>query len=512
MNFDLRFYLSLLRRRLPIMLVILVSCAAVGAGVAFTLPPRYSADAQLLVQGAQIEGSTISVEATERLQIMRQQLLTRATLLDIARKHKVFAGEGPMTPDDIVDEMRMRTGFEIRSGDRRNAGATFLTISFTDDVAHTSADVVNEFVTLVLSEDAKWRRTQAGQTLDFFRDEVERLAEELSNKSAEIVSYEAENRDALPSGNDFRLQRQSQLQEFVNNAGRNRAALTEQRANLLAVGTASATGPGPAESPEAQRLRQAEAELETALTVYSESNPRVRILKSQVERLRNEVAASVEIASTETPGELSANPATAALQLQIASIDNQIGFIDEDVAEAEAELARLSSAIGTAPTVAIRLAELNREYENLQRQYERALAEKNAAEAGQKIELAAKGERLRVIEQAVAPTQPNAPDRQKIIAGGVFAGVALAVAFFVLAEILNRAIRRPADIVSGLGIQPFATIPYLETTTTRNRRRALWTIAIAVMAIGIPAVLWSVHEFYLPLDYIIDRVIEKLGF
>ena len=512
MNLDLRFYLSLVLKRLPIMLILLVSGTAVGLGVAYTLPPRYEADAQLLVQGAQIEGSTVTVQATERLQILQQQLLTRATLLDMARQFDVFRGEDVNTPDEIVSEMRNRTGFNIRGGNRgRNSGATFLTINFTDDNARTAADVVNQFVTLVLAEDAKFRRNQAGQTLDFYEDEVERLEEELSQKSAEIVNFEAENEGALPSGNDFRLNRQSQLQEMVNTAARNRSALNDQRRNLVAMGSIGAA-PGQAqESPEVARLRSAEAELANALTVYSETNPRVRILRSQVERLRDQVNASLDVATDEEDDTLSSNPATAALQMQISSIDTQLEYLERDVEIAEAELVRLAGNIAKTPGVVIRIEELNREYSNLQRQYDRALSERNAAQAGEKIELAAKGERLRVIEQASAPSEPNAPDRNKIMAGGFLAGGALAAAFFVLAELLNRSIRRPVDIVNGLGIQPLATIPFIETTKSRNRRRALWTILLVSLAIGIPIALWSIHEYYLPLDYIIERIIARLG-
>lgn len=506
MNLDIKFYLSLLLRRLPIMLALFVCCVAVGIGVAFTLPPRYSADAQLLVQSAQIEGSTVNVEATERLEIARQEILTRANLIDIARKYDVFRGEDVRNPDEIVSQMQSRASVAI-SGARGRGGATFLNISFTDDDAQTAANVVNEMVTLFLAEDAKTRREQAGQTLDFYRDEVDRLSLELSRKSSEIVTYEEANKDALPSGNDFRLERQSQLQEQIAIAARNRASLDEQRSNLLAMGSIA---PGMNQSQQMQQLRQAEAELSDALALFSESNPRVKILKARIEQLQNAVNASVELPQ-EDDVELSSDPNAAAIQLQIASIDSQIGFLEQDVQRAREELEALNDAIRKTPQVSIRLDELNRDYQNLQRQYDAALVALNNAQAGEKIELASKGERLRVIEQAVAPSAPNSPNRRKIAAAGAAAGFGLAAAFFILAELLNRQIRRPADIVSGLGIQPFATIPYLETSTSKNRRRALWTILIAALAIGIPVALWSIHEYYLPLDYILDRIVDRLN-
>ena len=87
----------------------------------------------------------------------------------------------------------------------------------------------------------------------------------------------------------------------------------------------------------------------------------------------------------------------------------------------------------------------------------------------------------------------------------------LAVGAFLLLELTNRSIRRPADLVNGLSIQPIATIPYLETSGGKARRRALQTILIAGVAIGIPVILWAVHTFYLPLDLIFDRVLGRFG-
>ena len=43
--------------------------------------------------------------------------------------------------------------------------------------------------------------------------------------------------------------------------------------------------------------------------------------------------------------------------------------------------------------------------------------------------------------------------------GGVGAGLG----FILLLEMLNRSIRRPVDLTGQLGIQPFATIPYIRT-------------------------------------------------
>jgi hypothetical protein len=78
-------------------------------------------------------------------------------------------------------------------------------------------------------------------------------------------------------------------------------------------------------------------------------------------------------------------------------------------------------------------------------------------------------------------------------------------------ELMNRTIRRPVDLIRGIGVQPLVTIPYLETTQVRRRRRAFITIIIVGLAIAVPVALWAVHVFFMPLDLFVDKVLNKFG-
>ena len=147
MNSDIAFYFELFKKRVPVMAVIFTLCAAVGLAMALTLPPRYKADATLLVEGAQIPDdlaqSTVQTEASEQLQIIEQRLMTRANLIDIARKFQVFAGEQGLRPDEVVERMEEQTRISLSSG---NNSATVMTIAFTALSPAIAADVVNEFL------------------------------------------------------------------------------------------------------------------------------------------------------------------------------------------------------------------------------------------------------------------------------------------------------------------------------------------------------------------------------
>jgi len=508
MNSEIRFYWKLLVRRMPIMMVLFILCAAIGAGMAMTLPPKYQASARLLVEGAQIPGelaaSTVQVQTGERLEIIRQRLLTRENLIGIADKFGVFADTERMSPDQVVQAMRGFVSIKTSSGRDR---ATLMTISFDAEDGVKASNVVNEFVTLVLQQDSERRQDTAEQTLDFFQEEVDRLSEELGLKSGVIVQFKEDNADALPENLNFRVARQSQLQDQIIAATRDRASLEEQRNRLTALGSIQANG-ATTLPPEQLALQAAQKELQSALTIYSETNPRVKLLKARVTQLE-EAVNQLE----ETPEEQAAfvDPARKLYELQLAEIDQRVVLLDRQIERAQSETAVLRAAIERTPENAIQLDALQREYNIVESQYNGAVKNLAKAQTGERIEVLSRGERISVIEQATPPTQPTSPNRKLIAGGGVALGTALAVGFFVLLELFNRTIRRPVDLVKGLSIQPIATIPYLETARGKLRRRLLQVFVVLAIAIGIPIVLWALHTYYMPLDLLITKVMGRLG-
>jgi len=98
-----------------------------------------------------------------------------------------------------------------------------------------------------------------------------------------------------------------------------------------------------------------------------------------------------------------------------------------------------------------------------------------------------------------------------IAAAGLFGGLAAGLGLVVLLELLNRSVRRPSELVNALGIQPFATVPYIATQGEILRRRMRMAAGALAFVVGIPALLYIIHYQYLPIDLIISRVVERFG-
>jgi hypothetical protein len=81
----------------------------------------------------------------------------------------------------------------------------------------------------------------------------------------------------------------------------------------------------------------------------------------------------------------------------------------------------------------------------------------------------------------------------------------------VLLEMLNSAIRRPQELTTALGITPFAVLSYIDTPRQRTRRRLLWMILACGVLLLLAGALWAVQTYYVPLDLLFSRVVDRLG-
>jgi polysaccharide chain length determinant protein (PEP-CTERM system associated) len=503
----MKLYLALMWRRLPLMALLVVLTAGLGVAVAVQLPETYSTSARLLVEGAEIPDalapSTVQTGATEQLDVIEQRLMTRANLIDVANKYEVFPNIREMSPDAIVAQMRQKTTIRRTSGRDR---ATLMTISFTASDARTAANVVNEYVTLILNENVRYRTGRAEGTESFFRQEVDRLSGDLDIQKDRILRFKQSNADALPENMEFRVSRQTLLQERISEGQRRINELTEQKERLItiyqATGAVSSVNVE-SMSPEQRQLATLQQQLNDALLVYSEENPRVKILRTRVQQLEEVVKAQSGGADPSRP--------MSVLDVEVGQIDAQIDYIARQVADAETELETVSDSIARTPANAIALEALERDYSNIQAQYNAAVARLAQAQTGERIELLSKGERITVLEQATVPSDPSGPNRPRIAQASILFGFALAGGLFVLLEMLNSAIRRPQELTTALGITPFAVLSYIDTTRDRRRRRLLWLILSGGVLLLLAGALWAVQAYYLPLDLLFSRVVERLG-
>ena len=519
-NLDLKFYWAVFLRRLPYFLVIVAFITAIGVTVAMILPPVYTSEASMLVEPQQIPDdlaqTTVAVDPYEQAQIIEQRLMTRANLLALAERVGLFADQvPPMSANAMAADIAERITFIGFVPDVTRApntpGATIIGVSFAAPTAEFANKGANELVNLVLEENVKLRTGRANDTLSFFQAEVDRLAGELERQGDKITKFKTEKFEALPDSLAERRNRQILEQERLLALEREEAALKNQRSTVVWVfertGRSAAMGEL---SPEEEQLEALRNELVQQRTIYAAGSPRIRMLESQLAGLEGLVAEQRAARAVPNADGQPAEP-TSELDLELAPIDARIAFIQEDKAAIQKTLDELSASIQATPANEQMLAGLEREQTNIQNQYNTAVANTGQATVGERIEVLSKGERFSLIEQPNLPTAPSSPNRVLIASAGVIGGLGAGLGFIVLMEMLNRSIRRPVELTAKLGMQPFATVPYIRTPGEVRRKRATVAATLAVIAVAIPASLFALHTYYLPLDLLMSESLATLG-
>jgi len=482
---EIKYYLSIFMQRLPLFLLVATLVSGAGIAVAYLLPSVYRGTAKILVESPQIPTelarSTVPENAVAQLQIIEQEMLTTNSMLALANKFGIYANRPRISQSDIVDDMKSRTRIDpLYLG--TDAGALAFSVSFDAENATLSADVTNSLASTILDKDAALRTSRAADTLHFFQQEVDRLSAELKTSESQILEFKNTHIDALPDSLEFRRSQQSNLEERLLLLDREESSLKNKRSTLVQL--FKNTGmviDGGAQTPKGKLLENLNAALASQLLVFSESSPTIIALRAQIAQLSGELDASKPAATKDTE-----KLPPSELDVQLADIDDRLTAIASEKTSIGKSAVQTSATIEATPANETALNALERASQNIQTQYNSAVARLAEASTGEQIELRLKGQRLSLIEGALPPARPFGPKRLFIAIGSVIGGIVLGLGLVVMIEFMGRKVRRAVDIEKALGIEPLVTIPYIRAFTAPHRRRILGFLSIALLFAFMP--------------------------
>jgi uncharacterized protein involved in exopolysaccharide biosynthesis len=498
LGMDLPFYLSRLLRRLHWVVLFAGIGLACGTGLAVMLPPVYVAQARLLVEAEQIPGdlalSTVRTQALAQLELTLQRILGADSLLELARHQKIYdsTDHRETQTDSLVRDMRSR--IEMTQANGRD-GPPLVSITFEASSPDLAANVTNEIARLILKEDIATRTKTALKTLEFFTQETARLEGELAAQDERILAFRQQNIDALPDSLTFRRgqlitgqERLLQVERQIGNLQERRAKMEHRQNTLLALGSGARTGFLTAEQVQ---LGQLQEELAAQSTLLSSQNPRLSILRAQVDALDQRVIS--QGVDRKMLGDRS--EVLNDYELQSSEVAEDLNFLIERKDQIVQSLSVLATSIEETTANAITLGNLERDQANTRLQHDQAVANKARAETGKTIETLRQGQHISLFEPASVPLRPQGPTPAFIIGAGLAAGLISGLALVFLLEVTWKGLRRAEDLTDALGIIPFATLPYLSTRTEILRRRAVVAATVAAFVVGIPVGIWAMQIY-----------------
>lgn len=518
-EFSLEDILIILKRRFLAFVLPVIVLAPLGILAVMLLPAKYTAQGTILVESQQIPTeyvrSTINSYAQERISTIRQRVMTRNRLLEVADEYDLFPRSLGLSESERVNLMRNRlrvdlitTSSQARSAGRDNTIA--FTVSYTDQDPNKAYLVANKFITLFLDEDVRTRTAGASNTTEFFEREAARLREEVANMEERVSQYKAANANALPEHLDMHLNMLERARNTLSNAESSITQLEEEK-RFLETQLISGTGGDSSLTTELARL---EAELARLRATYRDNYPEVIAKREEIASIKARMAPSEEIRqlrealgaaedklndleAAETPDEDAIAAAEANVEAarnalsdriseetrrgsqdiagvqmegRIAVIENRIRMLTKQADAAMAQIADLEERIARTPEVERGITGLTRDYDNLFQEYQDVLAKRGDAQIAENLEENQQAEKFSILEPALQPDKPSSPDRPKLLVMAVFGAFGFGGLVAVGLELLQGRIRGRNHLSSVMETAPIAVIPYIYSEGDKSGR------------------------------------------
>ena len=170
--------------------------AILGLCFAAILKPDYLSEGKILAEAQTVAPDivkpVITATASERVQLIQQRIVTSDNLVSVASKFGLFPGRTGV-PDLMRESLQIKP-VDVE-GQQPRYGAPSPTIAFTVGFQYDDPEiamrVANEFVALILGEDARSRTSRATEAVRILAGETKDIEDKLESNSSPDFSGRA---------------------------------------------------------------------------------------------------------------------------------------------------------------------------------------------------------------------------------------------------------------------------------------------------------------------------------
>ena len=482
-------YLSMLRRRLKVILIPALLAPLAGFLISFAFPPKYTSQSLVLVEEQKVpEGyvkPVVTEDISQRIATMQQQVLSRNRLAPMIDRFGL--AKNGKSVDDVVDDIRKNLAIQpvqpdITAARRKRPGQEGdmpgFYVSFTADNARDAQQICSELTSMLLAENLKARTQVAQSTTEFLSRQLEEAKKNLDDQDAKMAVFKRQYMGQLPGDEDNNLKilmgLNSQLDantQSLNRAQQDRSYTESLLAQQLAAwkSTQTATNPQTLE----QQLAALQSQLITLQARYTDDHPDVAKTKAdiaEVKRQLNEMnkAAAHNTDTNNDNQSASESPEIRQLRMQIHQYDAAITQASREQKRLQTQIGLFQGRVALSPAVEEQYKALNRDYDTAQKFYNDLLAKKSQSEMQTDMELRQQGEQMRLLNPADLPDAPSFPNRIMFAGGGLGGGLILGLGLALWLELRDKSIRTEQDVIAVLDLPMLVSVPWIGAETPDN--------------------------------------------
>jgi succinoglycan biosynthesis transport protein ExoP len=529
---------DIIRRRRVLAAVVFTAVLAAAISFARYLPDLYKATALVLVERPVSETFVrlaASNELESRLHVIKQEILSRDRLTALIDRYGLYPElRKEASMEDVLNQMRLDvevlpSGPEQVSGRSRTVS---FTLSYTGASRETVAEVTNAIASFYVNENDRMRSEEAVRTSQFLRAQLDDARAQLSRQEQAMRSYTAQYIGEMPQQVGVNLATLERLNaEMRMNADRQLSTI-EQREKLLdglaVTGglIARAEGGASVESlsqdvierlKQIEKMKQDLSELEAKFT---SRHPDVVVLRERIANLEREVDVQKdrELAERRQRDETERKAAAAGVASEplppqarrrtLEALDAEMDRLTKEEATIRQSIAMYEQRLESTPERQQDYNLITRDYQAAKDLYDSLLKRYEEAQFAASVETDRQGERFRILEPALPPAGPAAPNRVRLMILGFLLALAATAVAVIGREQLDTSFHSVDELREFTGVPVIATIPSIGSTPTASRVR----FALATVSVVAAITLVATASAYLARgnEHIV-RMLERAG-
>jgi polysaccharide chain length determinant protein (PEP-CTERM system associated) len=471
------------RRRKWLVLVSFLLVFVVVYGYVKALPKLYRASTTLIVAQDIVAESLVENDVTTelelRLGLIQQALMSREQLQEVVEEFNLYENMRQVAPPAAVAE-RLRRDITIKQEAyskplmRRGTASFFVTISFRAWDPDLAAEVANGLARRFQAEDERNRSRETTRAIGIVRSQLESAREEFQVQEERLTEFRNEHMGNLPEQQDINLSTLSRLNSELMINGERQLALAERQEAVLNAAIASGSSAAAANTlPGPLRLERLEQELQQSRGVYTENHPEIIRLEREIQELRLEL---IRQSPAPDGAEESPDPDVSPTQA-----DRDMAQLKADERRIKGAIAAMTRRIEDVPRVDQQLRRLTSDYEDARKVYLEQQALYRDAVLAQSLETEKK-EGVKIVEVAIPPNSPFAPDRDKLLFVGLVLAGGFAATLLFLAEQLNKSFHSTRDLRRFTRIPVLASIGDIQTPKEQWMGRVRFGVQVVLIA------------------------------
>lgn len=477
--------------------------ALIAAAVVLRMQDRYEVTARVFVDTQSVlkpllSGLAVQLDADQQVAMLARTLITRPNLEALVTQAGNDLNVAENQRDRFIDGLTRNIKITSAAG-REN----LFNISYIDTDPQRGQRVVSNLVSLFMQSGRGDHKRDSEEATRIINEQIKVYEDRLTEAENRLKDFKLKNAAYIGNVNQDYFARTGAASEEVAKlrtelraAEQSRDAIRRELSGedpvlLNATPTAS-----PSMSPELDtRIDGARRQLDDLERRYTAEHPDVVATRELLHSLQAQRQREIDARRQASSGaKLSAatNPVFQQLKIALTESEANVASLRSRLGDAQERWGQLRSSAGRVPQVEAEMAQLNRDYDVLRRQYQELVGRRETANLSSNVDASAPLAEFRLIDPPRVAPRPVFPNRMVLLllslVGAIAAGLGVAFAMSQLQPTvyglrqLRTLTQRPVLGAVSLQVSP-------DLVRGRRRNGFLFAGALSVLIVSYGACL-----------------------